>query len=98
MNETQTCKKIFLCTCLSVECEYKCNTECKWFLLSLHRRLAHILVLTSYEKICINSFIMPRTSFIEKSRKHNFHLKGTRKKSATQETLLIALRHLIRVV
>ena len=41
---------------------------------------------------------MPRTSFIEKSRKHNFHLKGTRKKSATQETLLIALRHLIRVV
>ena len=59
--------------------------------------LAHKTFLVQLRtKICINSFIMPHTSFIEKSRKHNFHFERNPQKILQLRKLIMALRHLIK--
>ena len=92
MNESQTCKMI-LRTCLYVEYNLKCYMEFKLQPLSLHS-----LAQSNYTtmKFVFNSFIMPHTSFIEKSRKHNFHFERNPQKILQLRKLIMALRHLIK--
>ena len=90
MNESQTCKMI-LRTCLYVEYNLKCYMDYKLQpLSSQHNQI------TLTMKFVFNSFIMPHTSFIEKSRKHNFHFERNPQKILQLRKLIMALRHLIK--